>query len=160
MLDVPSDKWEGLDGLGEEAMEELRPRAEAVVKAAGLYFAGEIKTTLTGARSGRTYKVSKTGQLHVASAPGEPPAVLMGALRNSIGSSEPVWEGDAVSVEIGPGIGTTPGGGDQDPADSYARRMEMGGADSRGIMIEPRPYMAPTELRVTPVIDAMLKAEL
>lgn len=151
---VTSDEWEGLDGLGEELLRELRPRAEQAVKRAAVYFEGELKKTLTGRRSGRTYRVSRTGTLHVASAPGEPPAVLTGALRNSIGHSRPRWEGLAVSSEVGTGLGAG------NASEAYARRLEFGGADSRGVYIAPRPYMAPTAERVEPVIGAMWERAL
>lgn len=91
MIRVNDSEWEGLDGMGEEELRELRPRAERVMKRAALHFQNELKRTLTGRRSGRTYVISRTGKVHVASAPGEPPAVLFGALRNSIGHRGPVW---------------------------------------------------------------------
>ena len=40
--------------------------------------------TLSGSRSGRIYKVPGTQKEYVASSPGEPPAVMTGALRQSI----------------------------------------------------------------------------
>lgn len=146
-------KWEGLEGLSDELLEELLPDAIAVVEDAANYFVGELKTTLTGTRTGRPYKVSKRGPLHIASAPGEPPAVLTGALRNSIGK-EDVRVVDRVVIEtnVGTGLGVT---ADRDLAPNYAARLEFGGVDQRGVRILPRPYMEPTALRVTPVIDAM-----
>lgn len=53
-------------------------------RTAALYAEAQIKRTLTGQRSGRVYKVSKTGKPHIASAPGEAPAVRTGDLRASI----------------------------------------------------------------------------
>lgn len=50
----------------------------------------EVKKVLSGQRSGRTYKVKatggkskKSGVMYTASAPGEPPAVRLGTLRQS-----------------------------------------------------------------------------
>jgi len=40
--------------------------------------------TLSGTRSGRTYKVPGTGRTYTASAPGEPPAVATAELRQNI----------------------------------------------------------------------------
>ncbi len=40
--------------------------------------------TLSGNRSGRTYKVPGTGRTYTASSPGEPPAQVTGRLRQSI----------------------------------------------------------------------------
>lgn len=151
--------WQGLDGLGEEALAQMRGEAVAVVTAAGMYFVGELKTTLTGARSGRPYKVSKTGPLHIASAPGEAPAVLFGALRNSVGM-EAVRIVDGVSVEtfVGVGLGVTEK--DNVVAENYAARLEYGGIDSRGVRILPRPYIEPTKLRVEPIIAEMFTREV
>lgn len=159
-----TSQWEGLEGLSEELLEELLPEAINAVEDAANYFVGELKATLTGARTGRPYKVSKRGPLHIASAPGEAPAVLFGALRNSIGK-EDVRVVDRVSVEtnVGVGLGVVEGaspGGIQPPeanvvAPNYAARLEFGGVDERGVRILPRPYMEPTRLRVEPVIDAM-----
>lgn len=158
------DRWTGLEGLGDEALAEILPQAIAAVEDAGNLFVGELKTTLTGARSGRPYKVSKRGPLHTASAPGEAPAVLFGALRNSIGEEDVrVVDGVSVETNVGVGLGVVEGsspGGIQPPkanevAPNYAARLEFGGVDQRGVRILPRPYMAPTVLRVTPLIDAL-----
>jgi len=156
MFIIPPGRWEGLEGFGDDALNELRPQAEAAVKECAMLGASETKITLTGSRHGRTYKVSKAGPLHIASAPGEPPAVLFGNLRNSVGSSEPVWDGLTVQAEFGVGLGQPPAGG-VDPEKSYARRLEWGGIDSRGVRILPRPYLEPTALRIQPAIERILE---
>lgn len=157
MFDIPAGRWEGLDGMGDELLREIRGDAEANVLAAVVYFSGEIKVTLSGARSGRSYRVSKTGALHIASAPGEPPAVLSGNLRNAVGYSTPTWDGWTVSAEVGVGLGQPPAGGLPDPAKTYARRLEWGGVDRRGVRMLPRPYMEPTAIRVQPTLERMLE---
>lgn len=149
--------WEGLEGLGEDALQELRPQAEHAVMRAVVHLTNAIKTTLTGQRTGRTYKISKTGRLHTASAPGEPPAVLYGNLRNSVGWSKPTWDGLTVSAEAGVGLGTKPSGGLPDPEKTYARRLEFGGMDSRGVYIAPRPYMEPTVVREEAQLNVILE---
>jgi hypothetical protein len=152
------DEWEGLDGMMDETIEELRPKAALAMKRSVLRFESELKKTLTGKRSGRTYRVSRAGNLHVASAPGEPPAVLFGALRNSVGHTEPKWrDRTTIEAEVGTGLGVT-SGGQESPA--YARRLEYGGADSRGVIIWARPYMAPTAERVDPIIEEILERAL
>lgn len=155
MITAVTGHWEGLDGLGEEALQELRPEAEHNVLRAAIHLVNAIKVTLTGERSGRTYKVSKTGRLHVASAPGEPPAVLYGNLRNSIGMSAIRWEGMTVTVEVGVGLGAK--AGNVDPERTYARRLELGGLDSRGVRILPRPYIEPTVVREEQALNALLE---
>lgn len=177
MLDIPAGRWEGLDGLSDEAIEELRPKAEHTVKRALVYAEGEVKQTLTGPRSGRAYQVSQRGPLHIASAPGEAPAVLFGNLRNSVGHNGPAWDGLTVGGEFGVGLGVRLRGraskGDQP---SYALRLEFGGVHTvretvrvridgqwrtvkagTVIRILPRPYMEPTVQRIAPVIERMFE---
>ena len=156
-IKIVAGEWANLQGLGDDILREARPRVEHVMKQALVYFEGAIKKKLTGKRSGRTYKVSKTGALHVASAPGEPPAVLTGNFRNSVGHSGPTWDSYSVGGEVGVGLGAKPAGGEQDPGETYARRLELGGIDSRGIMIERRPYIATTADEVEAVLTDLFE---
>jgi len=155
MIKISKTEWTGLEGLDEELLRELRPHAARVNMKATLHLEATIKRKLSGSRSGRTYKVSRTGQVHVASAPGEPPARMMGHLAQSIGHSDTSWFGSTVSQEVGPGLGHSPTDGSPDPSDSYARRLEFGGADSRGVIILPRPYMEPSVQEATPRMNAI-----
>jgi hypothetical protein len=155
MIGVVAGRWEGLEGLGDDALMELKPDAEHRVVRAQIHMVNALKLTLTGQRSGRTYRVSKTGRLHTASAPGEPPAVLFGNLRNSVGAGPIRWDGFTVEGEIGIGLGTKPAGGGEDP-ESYGRRLEWGGIDSRGVRILPRPYMEPTVIREQDAVEQIL----
>ena len=160
MIRVAAGPWTGLVGLGEEALRSLMPRAEGLLKEALVDFEGRVKRTLTGKRTGRPYKVSKTGRMHIASAPDEPPAVLTGALRNSVGHRGPLWEAWAIAGEVGVGLGTKPDGGASDPAETYARRLELGGIDSRGVFIFRRPYLAPTAETFEPVLTRLFERGL
>ena len=155
-----SGKWEGLDGMGDEILREMKPRAEAALVAGSALAVSEIKVTLTGTRSGRTYKASKTGKPHIASAPGEPPAVLFGHLRNSIGASRPKWESWEVSVEVGSGLGKS--SKDNEEAVGYARILEYGGFTGRGgaTHIAARPYMRPAMERVEPSLTALFEERI
>lgn len=142
----PDAEWTGLDGMAEREFEKLRATAEVSIDRAGLHLESAVKRTLGpegGVRTGIAYKVSKAGPLHIASAPGEPPAVLFGALRQSITHSPPRWDGWIVWTEVGSNK-------------VYARRLEWGGIDSRGIRILPRPYFAPTILREEEAIGNIL----
>jgi hypothetical protein len=157
VIGLEPGRWDGLDGLGEEALAQVRAEGVAVVTEAADYFVGELKTTLTGTRTGRPYKVSKRGPLHIASAPGEAPAVLFGALRNSIGRTEAkVVDGTSIEAEVGVGLGVR--AEDNEVAENYAARLEYGGVDSRGVRILARPYIEPTRLRVEPIIADMFAA--
>lgn len=64
------------------------PKLESVATqrmyAAAQEVRNEVLETLSGRRTGRTYKVPGTNVTYTASAPGEPPAVATGQLRNSV----------------------------------------------------------------------------
>ena len=60
----------------------------------------EVLETLSGSRSGRTYKVPGTQKTYTASAPGEPPAVQTGELRQSI-STEVEGQGRDIVGRVG-----------------------------------------------------------
>lgn len=86
-------------------------------------------------KTGRIYIVrTRTGRKrkHRASAPYQTHANLSGDLRKSLGWK--VYGTDKMEF----GYGVTRYVGD---ASSYARRIEEGGTDSRGITIEPRPSL-------------------
>lgn len=164
MLDMPEGRWEGLEGMGMAALQEERGRAERAVTRGGLYFHAELRKTLTGARSGRTYLIGKNFDItHIASAPGEPPAIMFGRLRNSIDFVGPYWEGWTVSMDVGTNM-------------VYARPLEFGSVRTQrttvrvrgatgwftvkaGTIIRtlPRPWMEPTVIRVRGRIEEILE---
>ena len=166
MIEIVGGKWEGLEGMTEEIFAALRPRAEVTFMAAVLLAEGELRKTLSRQPTGRMYQITKTGPAHIASAPGEPPAVLHDRLRGSVNHTDPKWEGDTLSAEWGVG-----------PVE-YARRLEFGGMSivphdvtvqvapgvwrvvkaGTVIKIAARPYLAPTEERIRPQIDALFEA--
>lgn len=144
ILFVLAEKWLGLDGLGERELQALRVPAEKAILKALLLFEREVKKKLTGSRSGRVYTVGRRGRTHQASAPGEPPAVLTGALRQSITHDGPTWQGDEVSGEVGTQL-------------PYAAILEFGGMTWNGGRILPRPYMAATFLEQQDAIETILQ---
>jgi hypothetical protein len=150
-------KWENLDGMGEDILREMRPKAEGAMVEATVEFVNQLKLTLTGTRTGQPYKVSKTGRMHIASAPGEPPAVLFGNLRNSMGRTPPKWEGWTLNSEVGTGLGVSSAG---EIAATYSRILEYGGFTKPGTYIAKRPYMQPTADRMEPKITAIFEARL
>jgi hypothetical protein len=147
--------------MAEEELNALKPKAVPLMWDAGTRFQAELKRKLSGKRSGRTYRSSRTGALHVASAPGEPPAVLFGALRNSMGFSRPKWRNFVLEMEVGSGLGA---GQDKDDSKvrGYARRLEFGGISFHPwpVKIEARPYMAPTALKMDPILQRLFEARL
>ena len=66
----------------------ILPKLESVATQRMFAAAQEVRNetikTLSGNRTGRTYKVPGTQVTYTASAPGEPPAVQTGQLRNSV----------------------------------------------------------------------------
>ena len=147
MISFEPGNWTGLEGLAEKELEKLKVSSELAVDRAGLHLESAVKRTLGpdgGPRTGRLYRVSRSGPLHVASAPGEPPAILFGELRRSINHSMPVWIGWVVQTEVGTNK-------------VQARRLEWGGVDSRGVRILPRPYFAPTILREEEALERILE---
>lgn len=140
---VPLGKWIGLDTLGAEEFEKLRPGSEAAILRACLHYEGAVKRKLSGKRSGRIYRIGKRGIVHQASAPGEPPAVLLGRLRNSI-THVVNWDGDNVSGEVGTNV-------------VYAPILEFGGVTWNGGRILPRPFMEPTFLEEEDRIQQILE---
>ncbi len=73
-----------------KTVEEIEQKAKKRGYQAANVLTNEVKKVLSGQRSGRIYKVKKTGGkskksgvVYTASAPGEPPAVRFGTLRTS-----------------------------------------------------------------------------
>lgn len=144
--------------LTAKELKRLRRPTERAIRKAQLLFEMEVKKTLVGKRTGRIYflgsrarkrqrKGRKIGRdaggrfirfgSYQASAPGEPPAAVTGSFRRSITHGPVVWENDTASGVVG-------------TADVRARIFEYGGVTGAGhhVRILPRPYMAPTFLRI------------
>lgn len=132
-------RWFGIAGIADEEMKALRKPAERAIIKACIRFEKAVKMALKGPRSGRIY-----GD-HQASAPGEAPALLTGALRNSITHTMPVWDEDnAVTAEVGTTI-------------AYGAILEWGGIAGNGARILPRPYMESTFLLMQDELESILK---
>lgn len=164
MISYSAGDWEGLDGMGLKELQRLRQPAELAVDRAGLLLESEVKRTLGpdgGPRTGAIYivppssargRVGRGGRArprknpprYQASAPGEPPAIMHGTLRQSITHSPPKWDGWTVSTEVGTN-------------QPQGRRLEWGGVDKRGVRILPRPYFEPSALRAEPAIERLLE---
>jgi len=113
--------------------QEARGNARRIVGVTTFWIEGRIKTKMAEPKHGRAY-VRKSVS-HTASAPGEAPAVDMGALINSVAST---FENDGLT-----GIISTP--------QEYAPVLEFGGAH-----VAARPAFVPaTEEARQPFISAM-----
>jgi phage gpG-like protein len=122
--------------------------ARAITKGA-LKVQGRAKEKiLRGTKTGREYKYGKNGKrLHVASAPGQPPANWTGNLARSIRSVAAVGKGGVWTAKV---IANAP----------YAAALEFGtrsAGRSRRIAIEERPYMRPSLAELTDEIDSDIK---
>ena len=182
MISFNAGEWRGLEGMGEEMLREMKPKADRLMWKAGTQFQAALKRKLTGTRSGRQYHKwsgipGKDGPLYTASAPGEAPASPTGNLRNSMGFTKPKWAGWTISMEVGSGLGLDKKA--NDISKSYARRMEYGGSHTTPktvpvkftdgwrmvkagtvITIRARPYMAPVSLEMEPVLQKLFEAGL
>ena len=94
--------------------------------------------TLSGDRSGRTYKVPGTNRTYTASRPGQPPAQATGGLRQSLQTS--------VS---GKGRTITGKSGTKLP---YGKMLDDG-----TLKIAPRPWLMPSLLRALPKLREIFK---
>lgn len=156
---------------------EIERRSSRAALAAGATYLGEMAETLSNSppRSGRAYEFRKGSlrplgaaqhdfaaavrkrrrmrvrrrrvRIHIASAPGEPPALLTGTLRRRRAQRLSSGQGGQVVVEFG-------------SKTDYARRLEVGGDDKRGGSIAARPAWAATMVRAWPRMLADFHAEL
>jgi hypothetical protein len=148
--------------------EEMRPLMIVAVERGAVMLQNRIKRILTGARHGRWYKVPGTlrtslktrrttrsrGRMHRASAPGEPPAVLFGRLRNSIvhtPAEARKFTRDGARVLV---ARSDVGVADHYPED-IARKLEFGGRNSDGSRFYARPFLRPGVDAEAPAIEML-----
>lgn len=96
-----------------------------------------VDSIVSGVKSGLVY--NRRGTLHVASAPGEPPAADIGNLHNSI-TVRPHPQTLTVHVNAGA---------------KYAAALEYG-----TVRMEPRPYLRPAMMRFARLIDERVALEV
>jgi hypothetical protein len=94
-IDMPD-----LTGLGEEAMQAIRPRAFAAVEDVMMHLRNAIVTKVGGAGRGQEYVRTKDGKVHRASMPGDPPARDYGDYVQSW-SSDTVDKGNVIEGQLG-----------------------------------------------------------
>lgn len=116
-----------LTGLGEEAIEAMRPRAFAAVEDAVMHLRNKIVEKVGGAGRGQEYVRTKTGRVHRASLPGDPPARDMGDYVQS-------WQSDTTDKgpEIEGQVGST----------MWEQRGQWLEHGTR--KMAPRPHVGPT----------------
>jgi phage gpG-like protein len=142
---------EGFREMILEIMAETKEQATVALQAAGFHLQTAIVEKLSGRRTGHIYPVPGTRTAtYQASAPGEPPAVMLGNLRNSINVSAVQDLGDELSVAVGPDIKRVP----------YAARLEFGGRNADGSRFAERPYLRNTFLEQEQTIENIIRSEL
>ena len=94
----------GVEVVFHDNLKEVMKKIDETSKARMLESVNEVRNktleTLSGSRSGVVYKVPRTNRTYTASAPGEPPAVMTGELRQSIKSGIE-GEGDKLMGFVG-----------------------------------------------------------
>lgn len=107
-----------------EAVKKMNNTAEARMHESVNLVRNTVLETLSGSRSGRIYRVPGTKRDYVASAPGEPPAVMLADLRKSIKGGVEKNKGKVIGF-VGTDLFKGP-------------ILEFGTHDNR---IEPRPWL-------------------
>lgn len=121
-----------------ELMQKLEAAIGNFVKKGAAYIEGQLKSSMAEPKTGRSYPRGK-GAVHVASAPGESPAVDSGNLTGSITQIFP----STLEARIGTPV-------------EYALYLEEGTA--RGL--EPRPLWQATADESLPTLEKMLGDEV
>lgn len=153
-----------LRGFGAGVEQETIPLMVLAVERGALMFEAEIKRVLTGQRTGRWYKVPGTlrsslktrktrrgrGRMYRASAPGEPPAVRFGQLRNAIVHEPAKLYAAAGALIVSALVGVRKG-----YPRAIAEKLEVGGRNSNDTRFYARPYIRPARDRVEPKIEVL-----
>jgi hypothetical protein len=113
------------------------PRARTIVEKTANDAKGHSQKSMEGPKSGRWYLSSKTGKMHQASAPGEPPAIDTTHLQTS---HEVEMDGSKPQATI-------------NVFAEYAETLEFGGAN-----VAARPYLRPALLKVQPSFEAAMSS--
>ena len=112
----------------------LRPKAAQVIRRTTLEIERSSKLSMQEGKTGRLYD-RPGGKVHVASAPGEAPAIDYSVLVNSIQSAFPEELTGVVYTNT-----------------EYAPALEFG-----GVRLEPRPFFTPAAERAWPEFLARMK---
>ena len=120
------------------------------MKKAAIYTQGVARKMIGGTGSGRTYRRGKSGKVHTASAPGQPPARDTGILTSSVSYDVKV-KGPVVTGRIGPDVDKIKGRAKtSDP--EYGLYLELGTRN-----MKRRPWLVPSVIKATPRIIRILR---
>ncbi len=135
-----SDLMQELADLPQKANASIARTGNFVAQSTGLRVKLKIRSP---GRSGKVYSFG--GRTHQASAPGEVPASLSGALANSY-----TW----TRMTERPGSFATTGSNL-----AYAKTLEFGGLNDEGFWVAARPVLLPAFLEATAQAEKVLKKE-
>lgn len=110
----------------------LEQRAKQLVKNTAFGILSDVREAMAESKSGREYK--RKGRPHIASAPGEAPAIDTSTLANSINV-----EVDGLTATVGTNV-------------EYAMHLEFGTT-----RMEPRPFFGPAFEKAKPEFEQGLK---
>jgi len=131
----------GMDGIGKEAVDKLRPSLRNAVEDSVMHLANVIRVKVGGPGAGREYRRTKSGKVHRASLPGQPPARDMGDYVQSW--SHEMSETDAEIVgRVGSSMWETRGKNLEDGTKHMA----------------PRPHVVPSIEEARPSIERRLSS--
>jgi phage gpG-like protein len=133
-------EWK-LEWNGDEFLNKLEMNVPQTLDAIGHYMVSKIRETLSQKGSGRIYSTGRSGGIHQASAPGEPPAVWSGELRRTVFFDKTKEEAEYL-VKVG-------------SPSPYAARLEFG--DSH---IAKRPWLGITFKQERKAVEDFLETGL
>ena len=144
----------GLEGLEKADIRELRKAARSALSKAATPFAKKYRDNLSKRRRGKP------------SPPGEPPARVTGALRDTVGKDRPRRKDDVMSVAIGIGVGKAKARRVQHWRSqginvyAYALLLERGGKGAGGRQYPPRSFARLAEEQVEAEVVSILTESL
>jgi hypothetical protein len=153
LYDVGVKRTTGLEGLGRELIAETRKVGRRALSQAATVLARRMRDKLSKKRG--------------PSAPGESPARVEGALRDSIGKDRPRRDGDKFTVKVGPGVGKAKGRKVEEwkakgiNIYEYAALQEHGGVfHDDGRRYPPRSFARAAEEETEAEITGILERDL
>ncbi len=138
--------------FGREVFTVVTEANVAAMKKAGFMLERYIKKHFTVPGTGRQYKRTKSGKVHRASKPFQPPSVDDGILKSSIANTVKK-EGSGVVGEVGTDIDYIRAHSDAGTDVNYGLYLELG-----TINMAPRPFLRPALKKNEAIIEAIFKA--
>lgn len=138
MKKLPNNQTWTLENFLPNISEEISDKLGQQLLKSTILVRNEVLKNLSGARSGKLYKVQGTNRTYRASAPGEPPASRLGHLRASY-QYKVLGSGHNSKGFVGSEL-------------EYAHYLEYG-----TYKMQPRPHLIPAMLTAKPKIEKLFK---